>query len=152
MSIFLMDTIAKAENVAMALGLSSLLAIWTKDFNPLSLEKKRVRGFEYFSKLLYVAAVNKSSSFKSHWKWNNKCIWAFRLHKNVGYNDIRDALTVLGSMFNVDSHKSITVGGVKTGATSTPNRDSSMSQQISRTTTLIQKYTRERFLILSWKS
>jgi hypothetical protein len=30
-----------------------------------------------------------------------------------------DALTVLGSMFNVDSHKSITVGGVKTGATST---------------------------------
>jgi hypothetical protein len=43
------------------------------------------------------------------------------------YNDIRDALTVLGSMFNVDSHKSITVGGVKTGATSTPNL--SMSQQ-----------------------
>jgi hypothetical protein len=34
-------------------------------------------------------------------------------------------------MFNVDSHKSITVGGVKTGATSTPNRDSSMLQ-ISR--------------------
>jgi hypothetical protein len=32
---------------------------------------------------------------------------------------IWDALTVLGSMFNVDSHKSITVGGVKTGATST---------------------------------
>jgi hypothetical protein len=54
-----MDTIAKAENVAMALGLSSLLAIWTKDFNPLCLWKSAVRGFEYFSKLLYVAAVNK---------------------------------------------------------------------------------------------
>jgi hypothetical protein len=26
-----------------------------------------------------------------------------------------DALTVLGSMFNVDSHKSITVGGLKLG-------------------------------------
>jgi hypothetical protein len=43
-----MDTIAKAENVAMALGLSSLLAIWTKDFNPLCLWKSAVRGFEYF--------------------------------------------------------------------------------------------------------
>jgi hypothetical protein len=36
---------------------------------------------------------------------------------------IRDALTVLGSMFNVDSHKSITVEGLN-WATSTPNRDS----------------------------
>jgi hypothetical protein len=30
-----------------------------KDFNPLCLWKSAVRGFEYFSKLLYVAAVNK---------------------------------------------------------------------------------------------
>jgi hypothetical protein len=44
---------------------------------------------------------------------------------------ISDVLTVLGSMFNVDSHKSITVGGLKLGL-HLPLRDSSMSQQISR--------------------
>jgi hypothetical protein len=46
------------------------------------------------------------------------------------HNDIRGCFNCSWFMFNVDSHKSITVD--KTGATSTPNRDSSMSQQISR--------------------
>jgi hypothetical protein len=59
-----------------------------------------------------------------------------------------DALTVLGSMFNVDSHKSITVGGVKTGATSTPNRDSSMSQQISRYNHFNTKVHPEDFILI----
>jgi hypothetical protein len=53
-----MDTIAKAENVAMALGLSSFFSNMNKRFQPLCLWKSAVRGFEYFSKLLYVA-VNK---------------------------------------------------------------------------------------------
>jgi hypothetical protein len=43
-----MDTIAKAENVAMALGLSSLLAIWTKDFNPLCLWKSKYEVLNTF--------------------------------------------------------------------------------------------------------
>jgi hypothetical protein len=52
-----------------------------------------------------------------------------------------DALTVLGSMFNVDSHKSITVGGVKTGATSTLIETLLCRSKFQGTTTLIQKYT-----------
>jgi hypothetical protein len=39
-----------------------LFSNMNKDFNPLCLWKSAVRGFEYFSKLLYVAAVNKKSS------------------------------------------------------------------------------------------
>jgi hypothetical protein len=53
-----MDTIAKAENVAMALGLS--FSNMNKRFQLYVFGKSAVRGFEYFfSKLLYVAAVNK---------------------------------------------------------------------------------------------
>jgi hypothetical protein len=50
---------------------------------------KKVRGFEYFSKLLYVAAVNKSSPLKAT---ENEITNAFEHsdYKNVGYyNDIR---------------------------------------------------------------
>jgi hypothetical protein len=64
---FKMDTIAKAENILYGFGTIFSFSNMTKDFNPLCLWKSAVRGFEYFSKLLYVAAVNKkSSSFKSH--------------------------------------------------------------------------------------
>jgi hypothetical protein len=48
-----MDTIAKAENVAMALGLSSFLNMNKRFQSSMSLEKAQ-RGF-VFSKLLYVA-------------------------------------------------------------------------------------------------
>jgi hypothetical protein len=63
------------------------------------------------------------------------------------YNDIRDALTVLGSMFNVDSHKSITVEGLKLGL-HPPNRDSSMSQQISRYNHFNTKVHLEDFILI----
>jgi hypothetical protein len=42
-----------------------------------------------------------------------------------------DALTVLGSMFNVDSHKSITVEGLKLGL-HLPLIETLLCQQISR--------------------
>jgi hypothetical protein len=55
-----MDTIAKAE---MSLWLWDYLSF--SNMNKISIlyvfGKSAVRGFEYFSKLLYVAAVNKSS-------------------------------------------------------------------------------------------
>jgi hypothetical protein len=53
-----MDTIAKAENVAM-LWDYLLFSNMNKRFQLYVFGKSAVRGFEYFSKLLYVAAVNK---------------------------------------------------------------------------------------------
>jgi hypothetical protein len=44
---FKMDTIAKAENVAMALGLS-LFCNMNKDFNPLCLEKRNYEVLNTF--------------------------------------------------------------------------------------------------------
>jgi hypothetical protein len=54
-------------------------------------------------------------------------------------------------MFNVDSHKSITVGGVKTGATSTLIETLLCRSKFQGTTTLIQKYTEDFILILFLK-
>lgn len=41
-----------------------------------------------------------------------------------------EELEVLASLYNVDSHKSISVGGSLTASTSTPNRDSAIPKQI----------------------
>jgi hypothetical protein len=67
MSIFLSGAIAKAEEMS--------LWLWDYNFSFSNMNKRfqssvfgkesALRGFEYFSKL-HVAAVNKSSSFKSH--------------------------------------------------------------------------------------
>jgi hypothetical protein len=81
-----------------------------KDFNPLCLGKRKYEVLNTFQSYL-CSSCYKSSPLKAT---ENEITNAFEHsdYINVGYyNDIRDALTVLGSMFNVDSHKSITVGG-----------------------------------------
>jgi hypothetical protein len=57
-----MDTIAKATLWLWDYSFSNM----NKRFQPLCLGKSAVRGFEYFSKLLYVAAVNKKVAPQSH--------------------------------------------------------------------------------------
>jgi hypothetical protein len=59
-----------------------------------------------------------------------------------------DALTVLGSMFNVDSHKSITVGGVKLGLHLPLIETLLCRSKFQGTTTLIKKYTLEDFILI----
>jgi hypothetical protein len=62
-----------------------------------------------------------------------------------------DALTVLGSMFNVDSHKSITVEGLKLGLHLPLIETLLCRSKFQGTTTLIQKYTQDFILILFLK-
>lgn len=127
------NTIEKCNEVAKALGLHRQFnAIHSKFITSYLLSKANKATVDVFKNILYVAAVNMKEGALKPTEPDSK-IFEHPNYMVMSPTTVisGDSLKVLASLYNVDSHKATSVGGNLTASTSTPNRDSSISEQVT---------------------
>lgn len=123
-----------ARSVALATGLIKEFDRIHKKFTEVyPIDKADAGTVSVLTNLINVAAVNKRENALA------PSVDPDRIFLHPNYNVMSpstiilgEELDVLASLYNVDSHKSISVGGSLTASTSTPNRDSSITAQIKQ--------------------
>jgi hypothetical protein len=126
------NSMAVANAVAIATGLhAEFKKIRLKFEAELPIDRAEKGAISVLTNIIHTAAVNmKKGALES-------IIPEDRIFEHPNYVVLPpssfilgEELGILASLYNVDSHKSVSVGGSLTASTSTPNRDSSIAPQI----------------------
>lgn len=130
------DTIEKVQEVARAVGLTKEFDDIHNKFRSVYTTAKADNGaLITFKNILNISAINKAG--KEYLKpketeIDDTLTNDLYIRRAPSTVILGDELKVLASLYNVNSHKSVMVGGVMTASTSAPNRDSRIPNQLEK--------------------